>query len=153
MIFFTFILMHTVIGNFYKCTHPLIKVKDSSPVTLDLWKILTISIYSYFSRNMLIQHDDIELNPVLAKNTDIWHLSLKCKQSYCSQDAKNLIDRVYNTNHKYDFICISETYWDSTVAWDDKDLVIEGYNLVYGDHPSNLKKGGVCFYYKDSLAV
>ena len=56
--------MHTVIGNFYKCTHPLIKVKGSSPVTLDLWKILTISIYSYFSRNMLIQHDDIELNPV-----------------------------------------------------------------------------------------
>ena len=60
---------------------------------------------------------------------------------------------VYNTNHKHDFICISETYFNSTVAADDKDLVIEGFNLVHADHPSNLKKGGVCIYYKESLAV
>ena len=30
------------IGNFYKCTHPLIKVKYSSLFNLDLRKILTI---------------------------------------------------------------------------------------------------------------
>ena len=44
---------------------------------------------------------------------------------------------VYNTNHKYDFICISETCLDSTVAADEKDLVIEGYNLAHADHSSN----------------
>ena len=49
--------------------------------------------------------------------------------------------------------CISETYLDATVAADDKDLVIEGYNLVCADHPSTLKKGGVSIYYKESLAV
>ena len=59
----------------------------------------------------------------------------------------------YNTSHKYDFICISETYLDSTVAADDKDLAIEGYNPVRADHPKDLKKGGVCIYYNESLAI
>ena len=46
-----------------------------------------------------------------------------------------------------------KTYVDFTVAADDKDLVIEGYNLVCADHPSNPKKGGICIYYKESLTV
>ena len=65
---------------------------------------------------------------------------------------KSLIE-AYSTSHKYDFICISETYLDSTVAADDKDLSVEGYNLVCADHPNNLKKGGVCIYYNESFAI
>ena len=64
---------------------------------------------------------------------------------------KSLIE-AYNTSHKCDFICISETYLDSTVSA-DKDLAIEGYNLVRADHPNGLKKGGVCIYYNGSLAI
>ena len=65
---------------------------------------------------------------------------------------KSLIE-AYNTNHKYDFICISETYLDSSVSADDKELTMEGYKLICADHPSNVKKGGVCIYYKESIAV
>ena len=51
-------------------------------------------------------------------------------------------------------MCISETCLDCTVAADDKDLVIEDYeDIVHADHPSNLKKGDICIYYKESLAV
>ena len=35
----------------------------------------------------------------------------------------------YNTVHKYDFICISETYFDSPVESDD-DLRINSYKLI-----------------------
>ena len=59
----------------------------------------------------------------------------------------------YNSIHNYDFICISKTYLDSTTNLDDKDLAIEGYNIIRTDYPNNLKKGGVCIYYKESLAV
>ena len=31
--------------------------------------------------------------------------------------------------------------------------MIEGYNLIRSDHSSNTKRGGVCIYYKESLAV
>ena len=58
----------------------------------------------------------------------------------------------YNTNHKYDFIFFSETYLDSTVAANDKNLFNGGCTLVRADHPSNLEKGGICIYYKELLA-
>ena len=31
--------------------------------------------------------------------------------------------------------------------------MIEGYNLIRSDHPSNTKRGGVCIYCKEPLAV
>ena len=58
----------------------------------------------------------------------------------------------YNSNHKYDFICISETYLDSSVSDGDKELAMEGYNFIREDHSSNVKKGGVGIYYKESIA-
>ena len=32
-------------------------------------------------------------------------------------------------------------------------LDIKGYNLVSADHPYNIKGGGVCIYYNESLSV
>ena len=29
----------------------------------------------------------------------------------------------------------------------------EGYKLIRADHPDNIKRGGVCIYYKESLPV
>ena len=40
---------------------------------------------------------------------------------------------------------------DSSVP--DNVLDIEGYRLVRADHPNNIKRGGVCIYYKESLPV
>ena len=31
--------------------------------------------------------------------------------------------------------------------------MLEGYNLIRSDHPSNIKRGGLCICYKESLAV
>ena len=55
--------------------------------------------------------------------------------------------------HKFDIICLSETYLDSTVPLDNDNLVISGYNLIRSDHPSNPKRGGVCLYYKNYLPL
>ena len=44
-------------------------------------------------------------------------------------------------------------FLDSSFESNDKDLTIEGSNLIRSDHPSNSKRGGVCIYYKESLAV
>ena len=55
--------------------------------------------------------------------------------------------------HNFDVVCISETYLDSTTAVYDESLAITGYNLRRADHASNSKRGGVCVYYKSSLAL
>ena len=45
---------------------------------------------------------------------------------------------------KHDFICLSETYLDSSTP--DGLLEIDGYILVRADHTNNIKRGGVCIY-------
>ena len=57
------------------------------------------------------------------------------------------------TIHKTDIVCLSETYLDSSFLVNDENLVIQGYNLVRCNHPTNSKRGGVWVYYKDSLTL
>ena len=59
----------------------------------------------------------------------------------------------YIAIHKFDIICLSETYLDSSTTSDDDNLAISGYNLIRSDHPSNNKRGGVCIYYNSFLPL
>ena len=61
--------------------------------------------------------------------------------------------RAYIASHKFDVICLSETYLDSTVASNDENLEITGYNQVRSNHPANTKRGEVCLYYKTCLPL
>ena len=65
--------------------------------------------------------------------------------------AKFSLLSAYISVHKFDIICLSETYLNSEIPSDDENLEIPGYNLVREDHPSNSKRGGVCVYYKSLL--
>ena len=46
---------------------------------------------------------------------------------------------------------LSEIYLDSTFL--DSLFEIDGYNLVHADHLNNIKRGGVCIHYKETLPV
>ena len=59
----------------------------------------------------------------------------------------------YIAVHEFDEICLSETYLDSTVASDNENLAITGYNLIRANDPANTKRGGVCLYYKTCLSL
>ena len=61
--------------------------------------------------------------------------------------------KVYTAAFKYDFICLSETYLDSSMPSVQVSLDLEGYKLVCADYPNNVKWGGVCIYYNESLPV
>ena len=110
--------------------------------------------YSFFSENLLLLHGDIEANPGPNKKYKSFTC---CHWNINSLAANNMLKlssiAAYNSIHKYDFICISETYLDSSVQSDDRDISINGYNLIRADLPSNNKRGGVCIYYRESLAV
>ena len=53
--------------------------------------------------------------------------------------------------HRFDIICISETFLNNT--YEDSDLNVNGYSLLRADHPSNAKRGRICIYYKKTLAL
>ena len=52
--------------------------------------------------------------------------------------------------HKFDIICISETFLSNT--YENNNLNLNCYSLLRVDHSSNAKRGGVCIYCKETLA-
>ena len=56
-----------------------------------------------------------------------------------------------NSVYRYGIICISESFLDLTISDDGNILHMEG--LIRKYHPDNIKRGGVCLYFKKSLAL
>ena len=59
--------------------------------------------------------------------------------------------QAYNAIHRFDIICLSETYLDNSYRTDDDQLAFPGYNLIRADNPYNIKRGGVCNYQETLL--
>ena len=102
---------------------------------------------------MITLNGDVELNPgpkrKAAQTFSICHWNLN---SICAHNSAKLsLLRAYVSVHKFDIICLSETYLDSSI--DDEGLEISGYYLIRSDHPSNKKRGGSCIYYKNFLPL
>ena len=41
-------------------------------------------------------------------------------------------------------ICLSESYLNASLSYDNDNLNINGYKVVRADHPENVKRDGVC---------
>ena len=117
--------------------------------------IYLLSVKWLYRIFLILLSGDVEINPGPKRNTDetfsICHWNLNSLLAY--NYNKLFLLRAYIAVHKFDVICLSETYLDSTVASDDENLEITGYNLVRSDHPANTKRGGVCLYYKTCLPL
>ena len=85
----------------------------------------------------------------LKDNFSVCHWNLNSLSAHSFSKLTQL--KAYNSIYKYDFICLSETYLDSSIP--DNLIDIEGYKLIRANHPDNIKRGGVCIYYKESLPV
>ena len=42
---------------------------------------------------------------------------------------------------------------NSLVSLDDHNLSIQGYSLIRTDHPDDVKRGGVCLYFKENSTL
>ena len=104
---------------------------------------------------VLITCGEIELNPGPKKdkscdNFPLCHWNLN---SIAAHDLSKLsLLEAYNTHHMYD-ICLSKTYLDSSVPYDDPRLNLYGYKLVGADNLSNNERCGVGIYFKETLAI
>ena len=118
--------------------------------------VITVALifdYLCLRCNLVLLYGDVEFNPGPKQNTAkkfaIYHCDLNSIAAH--NFAKMLLLKAYNSVHKFNIICLSETYLDSNILPDDSNLKIPGYNLVRSDHPLNKKCGGVCIYYKSYL--
>ena len=104
---------------------------------------------------LIRQSGDTEMNPGPKPNP--CHSFSICHWNLNSLTAHNYLKvsllRAYVAIRKFDVVCLSETYLDSSNLSDDDNFNLPGYNVVRADHPSNTKKGGVCIYFKNSLPL
>ena len=59
----------------------------------------------------------------------------------------------YNRVNKFDIICLSKSFLDSSVLTGNNNLKINGYEMVRADHPNNLRREDVCAYITESLPI
>ena len=86
---------------------------------------------------------DVEVNPGPRHWTSFsichWNLNSISVHDF----VKVSLLEAYNAMHKFDIICLSETFLNSSPQNDDHSLVLNGYKLVRADNLSDLKRGGV----------
>ena len=91
---------------------------------------------------LLLTHGDIESNPGPKLRTSNYFSCCQCNvNSIMAHNQLSLLS-AYNTLHKFDVICISETYLDK--SGDNDALSIDGYNIIRSDQPHNQKRW--CMY-------
>ena len=101
---------------------------------------------------ILLTHGDIEVNPGTKKNCSTnfsfchWNLNSLSAHNYVQLSSL----QAYNSVYEHDVICLSETYLDNSKLSDESDFNFPGYKLVGADYTGNVKRGGVCIYFKES---
>ena len=116
--------------------------------------LMNFFVILYFCCILLTQ-GDTEVNPGPKKNCSTnfsfyhWNLNSLSAHNYVKLSSL----QAYNSVCKDDIICLSETYLDNSVLSDESDLNFLGYKLVRADYPGNVKRGGVCIYFKESLSI
>ena len=138
--------------HFKKCWNNNLKVGVYLFTTIYLLIISNLLEYLWVGSRIISLSGNIEINPgpklnALNRYFSICHWNLNSISAHMFTKISFL--SAYISVHK--IICLSETYLNSEIVSDDKNLEKPGYNLVREDHPSNSKRGGVCVYYKSSL--
>ena len=99
---------------------------------------------------------DIELNPGPNKTNpsckfSVFHWNLNGLASHNFEKVELL--EAFNAINKFNIICVSESYLDSMFSSHNEDINIKGCQLVMANHNNNIRRGGVCAYFTESLPV
>ena len=93
--------------------------------------------FALFFALLLLCHGDVESNPGPKKSGNCQPLKF-CYRNLNSILSENYFKvsllKSFNALHKYDFICLSETFLSPSVSSTLDCLNIDGYNLVLSDH-------------------
>ena len=104
-------------------------------------------------KHLILLSGDIEVNPGPKRSANIkfchWNLNGLAAHDF----IKVPLIEAFITTSNFDIVCLSEAFLDSTIPDDDVNIQINGYSLLRADHPSNIKRGGVCIYFKESLPL
>ena len=146
------LILGAQVKNLYQVYSCFIK-NIPAPFRLRFLKIADITTFLlFFIQSLLSCCGDIEENPgPKYSSLTFCHWNLNGITPHDSTKISLL--QAYINQHDYDIICLTETFLNSSISIDDNRMTIDGQNLIRSDHPSDLKKDGVCIYYKEHIPL
>ena len=105
----------------------LFHLSNDSLVSTDM--VDMIDFFLFLKPSLLLLSGDIEKNPGPKSNTNlkVCHWNLNSLQSHNFAKVSSL--KTYNALYKYDIICLSETFLDSSISSNDPSLLLDNYIL------------------------
>ena len=103
---------------------------------------------------LLLTCGDVETNPgpeITCNSLSICHWNLNGIAAHDYIKIAQL--ESFLSVHKFDIICLSETFLNTDHSNNDARLKINGYDCIRCDNPDNTKRGGVCMYYSEHLPL
>ena len=115
--------------------------------------MLSITFFIKNFKHLLLLSGNIEINPGLKRSSTIKFCHWNLDELAAHDFIKVPLIETFITTSNFDVVCLSGTFLDSTIPDDDVNMQINGYSLLRADHPNNIKRGGVCIYFKESLPL
>ena len=119
-----------------------------------LYSVVIVDVMLWYFSRLSEHRGDKKFNPGRKPDSNqsfsICHRNLNSMSAHNYSNISLLI--AYRSMHDFD-ICLSETYLTSNTDINDGNLKIPGYIMYRVDHPSVVKRGGVCIYYKTILPL
>ena len=114
-------------------------IKDGYGFCVSLYTFSFISLeISFAFKLLLILCGDVEVNPGPGQWTSLSFFHWNLNSISAHDFVKVSLLKACNAIHKFDIIYLSETFLNK---------------LVRANNPSDLKRGGVCIYFKESLPI
>ena len=102
---------------------------------------------------LLLESGDIETNRGPRRSSFIkfchWNLNGLATHGFVEMPLIKALITVLS----FDFICLSQTFLDSSIDVSDIRININDYPLTRADHPHNSNCGGICMNYTNYLPV
>ena len=114
-----------------------LKNYTGSILQLSIISLHLLISYSFLTQSWIYSHrinlsGDIEINPGPKRDINqcfsVCHWNLNSVVSHNFSKIQSLI--AYNCIHKFDIICLSESYLNSEILSSDSNLQIPGYNFA-----------------------
>ena len=129
---------------------------ESITETIFAWLDYMFAI-RYFINNfkhlLFLLSGEIETNPGPKRPFNIKFCHQNLNGLAAHDFIKVTLVEAFITSNNFDLVCLSGTLLDSTIPNDDVNIQTNGYSLLRADHPNDIKRGGVCIYFKESLPL
>ena len=100
---------------------------------------------SFFSGKLLLSGGtETNPGPRIHSNNHFTICHWNLNKIFVHNFAKVQLLKAHLAVHKFDMVCLSKTYLNSSFPFDDDNLDIPSYIMARADHTVNCKRGGVC---------